>query len=215
MNVEQMESRENPAPWIPGWDGPEQWSYGDVNGDGNADTVSVAQMGGSTRVVVLDAPRTLEEIHGERRILADRIFFDESFRGGGRVSVTDRGQVLVLPGPGGGAVVGLWNVLTGEAIERLAPFGTDYRGLMHASLGDVDGDGEKELMLLPGGGYAPRLVAVDLRTFETELSVYVGDPQSVADVRFEPTGGTVRTGDGWQLWLESDSESWMIPIPRE
>ena len=50
-----------------------------------------------------------------------------------------------------------------------------------------------EMLFLPREGGSPRLLAVDMLTHETELSIFVGDPNDYSGAaRFEATGGTAK-----------------------
>ncbi len=74
-----------------------------------------------------------------------------------------------------------------------APYDHSFRGGLRVSSGDIDHDGRPEAFFLPAEGGGPQLAVVDMQTFETELSIWVGDPTDFSGrARFEPTGGTAR-----------------------
>lgn len=194
MNVEQMESRENPAPWIPGWDGGEQVALIQVDDDPLSEKAVVALSGGSCRVMVFDDTEA---------VLLNEIVFDPNFRGGGKIKAVPQGvgfglrdSLIVVPGDGGGPHVMRFMFSDGgktiQSVSFFAPYSQTFRGGLQASIGDVDGDGIQEVMFLPVSGGTPHLVAVDMTTYETELSVYVGDQ----DAKFSPTGGLITTPKG-------------------
>lgn len=185
-----LEPHDNPANLIPGWGGGEQVAHGHFDDDPFLDTAVVAEVGGSCRVMVFD--------HSGDAML-DTIVFDSSFRGGGRIAVVpatlsaDRSvpsALLVVPGEGGGPVVARFDFATGQRFDFFAPYDQEFRGGLRVAVGDVDGDDRPEALFLPGAGGGPHLVAIDMRTYETELSIWVGAPDDLSGAaRFEPTGG--------------------------
>lgn len=182
LKLEQLESRENPSGIFPGFDGPVHSALGEFNGDLHVDKVYVAGETGSARVMVVSG---LDD-----SILLNTIAFDPNFRGGGRLKVVGD-TLFVVPGLGGGPVVEKFSfnpASGGMDLESsfFAPFPIESRTGLYVSGGDVDGDGVPEALFISDGN----LVAVDLRTHETESSIYVGD-----GARFEPTGGTITIRD--------------------
>jgi len=203
IRLERLENRDTPANLIPGWTGGEQIRLAHVNSDAELDTVVVALEGGSCRVMVFDGNGRAET--GE--VLLNEIVFDPNFRGGGSVAVipysvggpqAESDALIVVPGAGGGPQVMQFNFdRNGRVISSLsqyAPYAESFRGGLRAIPGDIDGDGLPEALFLPVNG-APHLTAIDMRTHETELSIYVGDP-SETGARFEPTGAVIRTTGG-------------------
>lgn len=229
----ELELRNCPAPLIPGWDGPEQVVYGRFDTDNFADKAVVALEGGSARVMVLQNPHgdgAAFDVDREWPVLLNTIVFDPNFRGGGRVAVIpaslDAGDsepdaLLVASGPGGGPVLAKFDFASGRRFDFLAPYEADFRGGLWVSSGDIDGDRRPEALLLPRSGGSPRLIAIDMRTYETEASIFVGDPQDTSGrARFEPTGGTISKGVELFFYVqygevvENHAESSLIPVPR-
>lgn len=218
----ELELRNCLSPLIAGWYGPEQIEYLHADNDNFVDKAVVALPGGAARVMVFRNP------HGDNQpfdadrewpVILNVIVFDENFRGGGRIAVVEHSPydadfsvpdaLLITPGPGGGPRVAKFDFATGDRFDFFAPFGIDYRGGLWASSGDVDGDLKPEALLIGG----PRLVAVDMQTFETETSIHVGD-----NARFEPTGGTIWKGPDLFFWIQfgetvdNRAESKLIPV---
>lgn len=196
LTLTQLESRDNPANFIPGWDGGEQLAPLHVDSDPMAELAVVALDGGSCRVMVID--------DDGQTVILNEIVFDPNFRGGGSIKTVSRGRnlmgadsLIVVPGTGGGPHVMQFDFdkSTGtlqQSFSFFAPYPESFRGGLKASGGDIDGDGIPEAMFLPVEGY-PQLVAVDLHTHETEMNIYVGHPTVNDPPRFEPTGGTIYT----------------------
>lgn len=213
----ELETRNCQAPLIPGWDGPEQIAYGNFDGDNLEDKAVVALDGGSARVMVIQNSGI---VGVDGPILLNTICFDQNFRGGGRIAVVnysttaDRSTpdaLIVAPGAGGGPVVARFDFANGGRFDFFAPFQAEYRGGMFVSEGDVDGDQRPELLLIAGD----TLKAIDMRTYETDCSVYVGP-----DARFEATGGTIQRGSDLFFYVQYgdvvgfNAESKLIPVPR-
>lgn len=222
----ELELRNCPTPFIPGWAGHENVAYGNYDDDGLEDRIVVADIGGSARVMVFHNPHgAAGEFNAEREwpVLLNAIVFEPTFRGGGRLKVVPAGDgldaILIAPGPGGGPAVARLD--QSGVFYFFAPYERDFRGGMWVSTGDIDGDGDPEALFLPGDGGSPRLLAIDMRTFETELSIFVGDPQDTSGrARFEPTGGTIHRGPDLFFYIQygdvvdNRAESALIPVSR-
>lgn len=217
LTAEHLESRDNPAPLIPGWDGAEQHVRGHFSGGVQTDLAAVALEGGSVRVMVFQGSRNADEpVDDYSRVLLNEIIFDPDFRGGGKLHVIpaqatlpgDVDTLLAVPGVGGGPHVVQFDFDSASGRMQLtasffAPYPETFRGGLSISSGDIDRDGIPEALLLPGEGGGPQLVAVDLRTHETELSIFVGDPADQSGrARFEATGGTIQTNDGPMIVIQ-------------
>lgn len=201
LRLERLESIDVPVAW--------QQTLGHFDGDVWLDVAAVAQEGGSCHVVVTSG--------ADGTVLLNEIVFDPEFRGGGRMAVVrgvETDDLLVVPGPGGGPVVKRFDFDGGPSYSFFAPYDREFRGGLRVSSGDLDGDGADEAIFLPGEGGAPRLVAVDLSSFETECSIWVGDPEDLSGtVRFAPDGVTVPLGSFGIGLLVQDGEpvDWSVP----
>lgn len=229
----ELEPRNCPAPLIPGWDGPEQVAWGNFDDDNFVDKAVVAQDGGSVRVMVFRSPHGPNgefDFNDPWPVLLNTIVFDPNFRGGGSIAVIPHSMdadfsvpdaLLVVPGHGGGPVVARFDFATGDRFDFFAPYDTNFRGGLYISHGDIDGDREPEALFLPGAGGPPRLVAVDMRTYETEVSIFVGDPEDTSGkARFEQTGGPIYNGPDLFFYIQygdvvdNRAESALIPVPK-
>lgn len=154
---------------------------GDLDGDGRAEIVVAADVGGSGRVVVLS--------YTERPVIAifppppPSFYFapvasffgieDANFRGGSSVAVADmngdgRADLLVGAGFGGGPRVAIYD---GASVSKASPtrlvndfFAMPepaFRGGISIDAGDVDGDGRADLIVGPGfgGGQRARVIS--------------------------------------------------------
>lgn len=165
LHVEQLESRDTPA-FIAGFDGPETVVYADLNGDHRLERIVAAGIGGSARV---------EVTNGDGNVLANFIAFEDEFRGGGSITVVGD-QIVIVPGPGGGARLVTYRLGDGFTSSVPLPAPEGYRG--GATIVASNRPGEVLTIL------DERLIRFDLGTLAVPFSAYVGP-----DWRFEPTGG--------------------------
>jgi hypothetical protein len=120
-------------------------AVGDLDGDARADIVASADSWTEPRVVVYDGSGTEK---------ASFLAFDASFQGGVRVAAGDvdgdgRSEIIAAAGPGGPPVVRIFDA-TGR--RRASFFGADaaFAGGLYVAAGDVDDDGEAEIVLGSG-----------------------------------------------------------------
>ena len=179
---------------------------GDFTGDGLADVVVTADIGGGPRVRIFDGAKLSVN---NPTVIAD--FFgieDPSFRGGARAAVGDLNadgtpDLVVMAGPDGGPRVSIYNgqsIASGAPIRLLADFFAfepALRNGAYATIGDFNGDGFGDLVLGAGLGGAPRVRVISgaellrAETFTTldsivgvQLANFIaGDPNSRSGVR--------------------------------
>ena len=141
----------------------------DITGDGFAEVVAGADLGGGPRVVVFDGAT----IGGTATpaTLADFLAIDDShFRGGVRLALGDIGgdgtaDLLVGAGFGGGPRVAVYNgatILSGitRLFNDFFVFEQTLRNGVYVTGGDLDGDGFADLIFGGGPGGGPRVLAL-------------------------------------------------------
>ncbi|HEX4607113.1 MAG TPA: VCBS repeat-containing protein, partial [Urbifossiella sp.] len=132
----------------------------DVNGDGIPDTILVTGPGTPIRVAVVSG--------ADNTTLLVQPFdpFGGNFTGGGFIAAADldgdgKAEVVVTPDQGGGPRVSIFSLGTGGAATTRANFlGIDdpnFRGGARAALGDVNGDGTRDVVVAAGFGGGPRV----------------------------------------------------------
>ncbi|HVK17162.1 MAG TPA: hypothetical protein VM533_09445, partial [Fimbriiglobus sp.] len=83
------------------------------------------------------------------------------------------GSVLVTPDDGGIPRVKVVDPATGEDVAEFQAYEDQFRGGVHAALGDVTGDGVDDLVIAPGQGGGPRIRIVDGQTGATLSDFFV------------------------------------------
>ncbi len=173
LTVERLESRDCPAtlPGFPDFGGVDiDFASADIDNSGLPDRIFVAGSGGSARVRIESGGAIGDRFDSPEigRVIFDSILFDPAFRGGARatgLAVAGGADLIsVTPGKGGGPLVAILGLLpdgtVGLVRQSFAPYPTEFRGGLDVTAGDVDGDRNDELLLLPGEGGGPVLKAL-------------------------------------------------------
>ena len=84
--------------------------------------------------------------------------------------------VAVGPDDGGVPRVKILDPVTGEDVAEIEAYEASFRGGVRTALGDVTGDGVRDLVIAPGAGGAPRLRIVDGATGATLRDFFVYEP---------------------------------------
>lgn len=144
---------------------------GDFNKDGFAEIVIGAGEGGGPRVLIFDGKT--------RAQISDIFVFENSFRGGIRVSVGDFNgdgnlDLVTAAGEGGGPRV---KVVDGALLPRVVPLADFFayeqtlRNGAYVGSGDINGDGKADIVTGAGPGGSPRVSVFDANTFLTTPAV--------------------------------------------
>jgi hypothetical protein len=167
---------------------------GDVNGDGYEDVIVAPGAGGGPHV------RVFSGLNGAE--LLGFFAYDPAFIGGVRVAAADfnldgRAEIITAAGPGGAPHVrivdGTGNPFVGAISNSFFAFDPSFSGGVFVAAGDIDGDGQPDLVAGADAGGGPHVIAISGKTGAFLLSFFAysasfpgGVRVAVADV----------TGDG-------------------
>ncbi|MFG0260820.1 MAG: Ig-like domain-containing protein, partial [Novipirellula sp. JB048] len=148
-------------PYAASFTGGVRVASGDVNGDGIPDIISGAGAGGFAQVNVVDG-WTGDRLH-------DFQAFDDNSGGGvevasGDVSGDGVDDVIVAAGSGAVARVKVFDGISGAVLASFLPFSAQDQGGVRVAAGDLNGDGQAEIITAAGVGGGPRVRVFDGHT---------------------------------------------------
>lgn len=137
-------------------------AVGDANGDGVADLAFVSGPNMTTVLRVVDG-KTGSDLVSTRTIFGDRFF------GGANITLSDmdsdgKDEIIVSPDAGGGPRIRVFSVTDGKLVTKADFFGIDdtsFHGGVRTATGDMNGDGQQELLVAAGIGGGPRVAVFD------------------------------------------------------
>jgi hypothetical protein len=155
----------------------------DTDGDGRADVVTGAGIGGAPQVNVFSG--------ADLSLIRSIFAFDASFRGGVSVAAGDTNgdtlaDVIAAAGPGGGPAVAVFDGPTGALRQTFFAYDRSFRGGVRVAAADLNQDGRADLVIGPGSGQQLSILTLDGQTLarlQTDDAlgaflggVYVGGP---------------------------------------
>lgn len=125
-------------------------SSGDINGDGESEIVLSTEKGSQPMVRIYDK---------KGKLLKQFLAYDKNFKGGVKLAIGDWDgngwdDIIVAPGQGGGPHVKIFNG-EGKLLRQFFVGSIFSRGGASVSLGDVDNNGQNELVVGAGVGELP------------------------------------------------------------
>jgi len=155
---------------------------GDVNGDGFADIIVAAGIGGGPHIRVISGKDFSE--------LRSFMAFDPSFRGGSTVSAGDVNadgiaDIFVGAGFGGGPHVYVIDGRTTRVISTFFAYDPSFRNGVFVAAGDVTGDGLADLVTGPGFGGGAHVRVFDIANGSREVRSFMAtnDPTYLSGAR--------------------------------
>ncbi|MDP1794135.1 MAG: VCBS repeat-containing protein, partial [Acidimicrobiales bacterium] len=106
--------------------------------------------------------------------------FDQSFRGGvniaaGDLDGDDKAEIVAGAGPGGAPHVRVLSGTGGRLPGSAYAYGANFPGGVYVAVGDVDGDGENDIVTGVGAGGGPHIRAFDIDMNPLSTSFYAYD----------------------------------------
>ncbi|MDP3964694.1 MAG: VCBS repeat-containing protein [bacterium] len=129
---------------------------GDVDGDGVDEIVTAPYSDAGPQIGIFEMDGTA----------VTRFFaYAENVRGGYNVVVGDvdgdgTADIVVSPKAGNGPQVAIFNG-NGDSMNRFFAYAETFRGGIFASVGDVDGDGDNDIVVSPESGAGPQIRVFD------------------------------------------------------
>ncbi|MFH1111914.1 MAG: S8 family serine peptidase [Patescibacteria group bacterium] len=169
-------------------------AVGDVDGNGQMDIVTAPRAGGGPHVRIFNQ-------RGE--LISQFMAFPEAFRGGIAVALADidsdqSDEIIIGVGKGGVPLVRIFNT-NGEMQYQFSPYDNSYLGGVNLAVGDVNSDGNPEIIVSPQTGNLPIRVFDKYGRWRSEFSAFP----------FSFKGGiNVAVGD-----VDSNGTSDIIAIP--
>jgi hypothetical protein len=154
---------------------------GDINGDGKADVITGAGIGGGPHVRAFSG--------ADNASLVSFFAYDQAFRGGVNVAAGDMlgnglAQIVTGAGLGGGPHVEIFNgsgVRVQSFVATLPPSNAMTNGI-HVGAADVNGDGRDDLLCAGAAGSSPVVDARDAMSLAQYEKQFIYDPSFLGGI---------------------------------
>jgi hypothetical protein len=145
----------------------------DVDGDGDSDIITGAGPGGAPEVRVFDGTTGT--------LILDFMAFNPGFNGGifvaaGEFDGDNHADIVVGADAGGGPEVAIFSGVDGHLINAFFAYSPFFTGGVRVAVGDVDGDGDSDLITGAGPGGGPHVKVFDGITFAVLQSYFAYNP---------------------------------------
>jgi hypothetical protein len=170
--------------YAPAFTGGVHVATGDVTGDGVPDVITGPGPGGGPHVRVLDGAALLTGVVDE---VYSFFAYAPGFTGGVFVAAADvnsdgRADIITGAGPGGGPHVQVFSGATGASIRSFFAYDPTFTGGVRVAAGDVDGDGQADVITGTGPGGGPHVQVFSGATGASVWSFFAYDPAFTSGV---------------------------------
>lgn len=177
---------------------------GDFDGDGENEIAAASGRGRAPEVRIFELDGTYRQ-----RFFA----YKKSFRGGVNISVGDldgdgKAEIVTAPKRGGGPQVRIFASSGTRFVptaEHFFAYHPKFRGGIMLALGDIDGNGQLEILTAPERGGGPQI-----RAFSSKMGIYRPMTNGVMAYDAGFRGGvSIAAGD-----LDGDGKAEIVTVPR-
>jgi hypothetical protein len=158
-------------------------AVGDVNGDGVADIITGPGPGGGPHIKVFDGRNP----SGRSGLIRSFLAFPAFFRGGvfvaaGDVNGDGKADIIVAPDSGAPPIVRVFDGNTGNVIRAFFAYSPFFLGGVHVAAGDVNGDGNADIITGVGPGGGPHVKVFNGTNLNLLQSFFAYDPTFLGGV---------------------------------
>ncbi|MEI7451906.1 MAG: putative glycoside hydrolase [Candidatus Falkowbacteria bacterium] len=155
----------------------------DFDNNGKYEIISGTGKGGSSQVVVMGS---------DGKIINSFFAYDKKFKGGvsvasGNIGGDSKKEIVTGAGPGGGPEIRIFSQ-TGQLFSKFMAYDKNFKGGVSVAVGDVNGDGQNEIVTGAGAGGGPEVRIFDkngklLKKFMAyDANIKTGVKVSVEDI---------------------------------
>jgi len=125
---------------------------GDINGDDSEEIVVAGGLNQEPQIKIFDQ---------QGKLLKQFLAFDKKFKGGVNLAIADinndnRAEILTAPASGGGGQIKIFD-FNGKTIRQISVEGKNWVGGLSVAAGDIDGNGDLEIVVGYGAGKEPQV----------------------------------------------------------